>query len=165
LTDTKILIAQITAPQGLDGSVRLKSFADSPENLKRYRVFQTTRGALTLKTLRVQPNATIAKFMEIADRTAAETWRGIELHVARSQLPKAPENEFYQSDLIGMAVVSSTGDTIGTVIAIPNYGAGDLIDIELHAGGTRLFPFADAAVHSVDNAARQIILHAEYLAE
>jgi 16S rRNA processing protein RimM len=160
-----ILIAQITAPQGLDGSVRMKSYADSPENLKRYKVFHTARGQLTLKTLRVQPNATIAKFTEITDRTAAETWRGVELHVARAQLPKAAENEFYQSDLIGMAVLSSTGVTIGTVIAMPNYGAGDLIDVKLHAGGTRLFPFADTAVHAVDDAERQIILHAEYLAD
>jgi 16S rRNA processing protein RimM len=160
-----ILIAQITAPQGLDGSVRIRSYADAAENLKRYKVFHTVRGQLTLKTLRVQPNATIAKFVEIADRTAAETWRGVELHVTRDQLPKVADNEYYQSDLIGMIVVSSTGDTIGTVIAMPNYGAGDLIDVALHAGGTRLFPFADTAVHVVDDAARQIILHAEYLAD
>jgi 16S rRNA processing protein RimM len=160
-----ILIAAITAPQGLDGSVRLRSFAEDAKNLKRYKVFQTARGILTLKNLREQPNAIVAKFAEITDRTAAETWRGVELHVARDVLPGVAENEYYQSDLIGMQVTSTDGTNIGTVFAMPNYGAGDLIDIEMLSGGTRLFPFADIAVHSVDNEKRTIILHAHYLAE
>jgi 16S rRNA processing protein RimM len=165
MPNTQILIAQITAPQGLDGSVRIRSFADAAENLKRYKTFETARGLLTLKTLRVQPNAVIAKFVEITDRTAAENWRGVELHVARNLLPSVAENEFYQSDLLGMTALSSDGTTVGTVIAMPNYGAGDLLEIELAGGGTRLFPFADIAVQHVDAAARVVILHAEYLAE
>lgn len=162
-TAKTILIAQITAPQGLDGSVRIRSFADDAKNLKRYKVFQSPRGVLTLKTLRQQPNALIAKFVEIPDRTAAESWRGVELFIDRQQLPPAPEAEFYQSDLIGMTAASSDGTTLGSVIAVPNYGAGDLLEIDLAAGGTRLVPFADIAVAAVDAEKRHIILHAAYL--
>ncbi len=165
MTANSILIAHITAPQGLDGSVRLRAFTDDPANLKHYKKFQTARGELTLKSLREQPNALVAKFIEIADRTAAETWRGTELFVAREQLAQTTGQEYYQSDIIGLAVVSTSGAAVGTVTAIENYGAGDLLDVALASGGTRLFPFADIAVDRVDDVSRSIILHAEYLAE
>ncbi len=165
MSETRILIAQITAPQGLDGSVRIRAFTDDPANLKRYKKFQTARGELTLKNLRAQPNALVAKFVEITDRTAAETWRGVELQVARERLSATTDAEYYQSDLVGMVAVSTTGEAVGTVTAIENYGAGDLLDVALASGGSRLFPFADIAVDRVDTASRTIILHSDYLAE
>jgi 16S rRNA processing protein RimM len=159
----QILIAIIAAPQGLDGSVRLKSFADDPENLKRYKVFETPRGPLTLKSLRVQPNAIVAKFNEIADRTAAEKWRSVNLHVARDQLPDLADDEFYQSDIIGMKVISDTGVDVGTVKSIENYGATDLIDITLGDGSSVMIPFIDDAVLEIDDIQGRVIIDAVFL--
>jgi 16S rRNA processing protein RimM len=159
----KIIIAIIAAPQGLDGSVRLKSFADTPENLKKYKSFETTRGTLTLKSLRVQPNAIVAKFAEITDRTAAEKWRGVELSVERLQLPDLENGEYYQADIIGMTVFSNTGGEIGIVKSIENYGAADLIDITLALGGSLLVPFIDDAVLEIDDMSQRIIISENFL--
>jgi 16S rRNA processing protein RimM len=159
----KIIIALIAAPQGLDGSVRLKSFADTPENLKKYKCFETSRGVLTLKSLRVQPNAIVAKFAEISDRTAAEKWRGVDLSVERLQLPDLADGEHYQADIIGMKVVSNTGAELGTVKAIENYGATDIIDIMLTHGESLLVPFIDDAVLEIDDDNRRIIIADDFL--
>ncbi len=159
----EILIAIIAAPQGLDGSVRLKSFADNPENLKRYKTFETPRGPLTLKALRVQPNAIVAKFEEIADRTAAENWRNVNLHVARDKLPELDDDEYYQSDIIGMHVVSTTGADIGIVKSIENYGASDVIDIKCADGSSIMIPFIDDAVLEIDDAQNRVIISHVFL--
>jgi 16S rRNA processing protein RimM len=165
LTDTTILIAVIGAPQGLDGSVRLTAFTDEITNLKRYKTFSTARGPLTLKKLREQPNALVVKFAEFPDRTEAEKWRGVELFVARTQLPDLADGEYYQSDLVGMSVITDAGTTIGTVMAIPNYGAGDLLDIKLADGTEKLLPFNDDVVLRVDAASRQLVIDPDYLSE
>jgi 16S rRNA processing protein RimM len=163
LTDTAILIAVIGAPQGLDGSVRLTAFTDEITNLKHYKTFQTARGTLTLKKLREQPNALVVKFAEFPDRTEAEKWRGVELFVARTQLPDLADGEYYQSDLVGMAVVAGAGAAIGTILAIPNYGAGDLLEIKLLDGTEKLLPFNDDAVVAIDMATGKLVIDPDYL--
>ncbi len=159
----RILIAIIASPQGLDGSVRLKSFAETPDNLKRYTSFETARGPLTLKSLRVQPNAIVAKFAEIVDRTAAETWRNASLHVARARLPALDGGDYYQADLIGLTALSQTGIELGAVVAMPNYGAGDLLEIRHHTGQEYLIAYTNDAVISVDLAARTLTIAEEML--
>ena len=109
----------------MNGEVRLKVFADS---LSDYRSFND--GALTLKSARVGSNGTIARFAEVADRNAAEALRGTELTVPRASLPALEEGEYYHADVIGLPVASSDGDLIGRVVAIDNFGAGDVIEIE-----------------------------------
>ena len=123
--DTPVTLAVIIGAHGVAGEVRLKSFADG---LANYRSFNG--GKLTLKSLRAGTNGAIARFAEVADRSAAEAMRGTELAVARSELPPLGDGEYYHADLIGLAVIDDAGEAVGTVVAIENFGAGDVIEIE-----------------------------------
>ena len=119
--DAPVTLAVITGAHGVTGEVRLKLFAN---DLSGYRSFNG--GSLTVKTLR---NG-IARFAEVPDRNAAERLRGTELTVPRSALPPLEEGEYYHTDLLGLPVVSTTGDPLGIVIAIDDFGAGDVIEVE-----------------------------------
>ena len=123
--DAPVTLAVIIGAHGVTGEVRLKVFAD---DLGPHNSFNA--GALTLKSLRPGNNGAIARFAEIPDRNAAEAMRGTELTVPRSSLPPLGEGEYYHVDLIGLPAVSASGDALGTVIAIDNFGAGDVIEIE-----------------------------------
>ena len=131
----------IVGAHGIAGEVRLKVFAD---DLATYRSFNG--GALSLKTLRDGPNGAIARFAEIADRSAAEALRGTELTVPRSALPPLGEGEYYHFDLIGLPAVSTAGEPLGAVVAVDNYGAGDVLEIERPGGKRFMIPMIPAAV-------------------
>lgn len=120
-----VTLAAIIGAHGIAGEVRLKVFAD---DLASYKSFNN--GALTLKSLRAGSNGAIARFAEVADRNAAEALRGTQLTVPRSALPPLEEGEYYHVDLLGLPAVSDAGDALGTVVAIDNYGAGDVLEIE-----------------------------------
>jgi 16S rRNA processing protein RimM len=105
--------------------VRLKVFA---EDLKPYKSFNN--GTLTLKSVRHGSNGAIARIAEVNDRNAAEALRGTELTVPRSALPPLEEGEYYHADLLGLPAISTDGEALGTVVAIDNFGAGDVIEIE-----------------------------------
>ena len=120
-----VTLAAVIGAHGVAGEVRLKVFA---EDLKAHTSFNG--GALTLKALRETPQGAIARFAEIPDRTAAEKLRGTELTVPRSALPALAEGEYYHADLLGLAAVSDTGEPLGQVVLIENFGAGDVIEIE-----------------------------------
>ncbi|HMI20525.1 MAG TPA: ribosome maturation factor RimM [Sphingomonas sp.] len=119
--DAPVTLAVITGAHGVTGEVRLKLFAN---DLSGYRSFNN--GSLTVKSLR---NG-IARFAEVPDRNAAERLRGTELTVPRSALPPLEEGEYYHADLLGLPVVSVAGDPLGVVIAIDDFGAGDVIEVE-----------------------------------
>ena len=123
--DAPVTLAVIIGAHGVTGEVRLKVFA---EDLSVHRRFNG--GALTLKSVRHGNNGAIARFAEIPDRTAAEKMRGTELIVPRTALPPLEDGEYYYADLIGLAAVSEAGDAIGTVVAVENFGAGDVVEIE-----------------------------------
>ncbi|WP_267414432.1 ribosome maturation factor RimM [Sphingomonas sp. GC_Shp_4] len=120
-----VTLAVVIGAHGIHGQVRLKVFA---EDLGPYRSFNG--GTLTLKNATPGNNGTIARFAEVADRTAAEAMRGTELTIPRSALPALAEGEYYHADLIGLAAVSTDGEALGTVVLIENFGAGDVIEIE-----------------------------------
>lgn len=131
--DRPVTLAAVAGAHGVTGEVRLKLFGEGVAALKRYRAFNDFDGgsALTLKNLRDDgKGGAIARFAEIADRTAAEKLRGTALAVPRSALPPLAEGEYYHADLIGLAAVSTTGEALGTCVAVENYGAGDVIEIE-----------------------------------
>ena len=119
--DAPVTLAVITGAHGVTGEVRLKLFTD---DLSGYKSFNG--GSLTLKSLR---NG-IARFAEVPDRNAAERLRGTELTVPRSALPPLEEGEYYHADILGLACVSTTGEALGVVVAIDDFGAGDVIEIE-----------------------------------
>ena len=135
-----VTLAVIIGAHGVGGEVRLKVFAD---DLSRHKQFND--GALTLKSLR-EGNQIIARFAEIPDRTTAERMRGTELTVARDALPPLGEGEYYHADLIGLPAVSTAGDDLGRVVAVENFGAGDVLEIERPDGKRFMVPMTADAV-------------------
>lgn len=127
--DRPVTLAVVIGAHGVTGEVRLKVFT---EDLARYKTLDAhvAGRALTLKSARPGSNGTIARFAEVTDRNAAEALRGTELTVPRSALPPLEPGEYYHSDLIGLAAVSTTGEALGRVVLIEDFGAGDVIEIE-----------------------------------
>jgi len=113
--------------------VRLKVFADDLSAFTRFN-----DGALTLRSLR----GTIARFAEVGDRSAAEALRGTTLTVPRADLPPLGEGEYYHADLIGLPVVTTAGDPAGRVVAVENFGAGDVIEVERENGRRFMAPMS-----------------------
>ena len=138
MSDRPITLAVIVGAHGVTGEVRVKLFGSGLDALKSHKSFNN--GALTLKSLRPQKDLGIARFAEIADRNAAEAARGTELTVPRSALPPLAEGEYYHADLIGLPVVSETGAALGTVRAVENFGAGDVLDIVGENGKSFMVP-------------------------
>lgn len=159
-----ITLGVITGPQGLQGEVRIRSFTDDPKGLEHYKTLHAGNRTLTVSKIRVQPNGVIARFKEVNDRTAAEQLRGVELSIPREALAPADEDEFYQIDLIGMTAVTPDGAVIGEVIAVPNYGSTDLLEIRTEEGKTFLVPFIDNAVPDVLEDEGRIVIDPAFLA-
>lgn len=144
--DRPVTLAVVIGAHGVTGEVRLKVFT---EDLARYKSFND--GALSLKSARAGSNGTIARFAEVADRNAAEAMRGTELTVPRSTLPSLAEGEYYHADLLGLPVVSDEGEAIGVVVAIDNFGAGDVIEIERPDKKRFMVPMRAEAVPAWDD--------------
>ena len=143
--DKPVTLAAITGAHGVTGEVRLKLFGEGLDSLGRHKSFNA--GALTLKKLRDDgKGGAIARFAEIPDRTAAEALRGTVLTVPRSALPPLDEGEYYHADLLGLAAVSEAGEPLGTVIAVENFGAGDIVEIERADGKRFMVPMREDAV-------------------
>lgn len=123
--DSPVTLAVVIGAHGVTGEVRLKLFT---EDLSAYPTFNG--GALTLKSTRHGSNGTIARIAEVTDRNAAEALRGTALTVPRSALPPLADGEYYHADLLGLPAVSTTGEALGTVVAIDDFGAGEVIEIE-----------------------------------
>lgn len=139
--NSPVTLAAIIGAHGVAGEVRLKVFAD---DLSPHRSFNS--GTLTLTSLRHGGNGAIARFAEVKDRTAAEAMRGTELTIPRSALPPLEEGEYYHADLLGLPVVTPSGESLGVVVAIDNFGAGDVIEVERPTGKRFMVPMIAAAV-------------------
>jgi 16S rRNA processing protein RimM len=128
-TDKPVTLAAVTGAHGVAGEVRLKLFGEGLEGFSAHRRFND--GALTLTKVRDDgKGGAVARFAEVPDRTAAEKLRGTTLSVPRSALRPLGEGEYYHADLLGLAAVSDAGESLGTVVAIENFGAGDILEIE-----------------------------------
>ena len=138
--DDEVALAAVAGAHGIAGEVRLKLFAEGLESLKRHKEVRVGGRALTLASLKPAKQP-IARFAEIADRTAAEGLRGQLVTISRAALPPLEEGEYYHADLIGLACQSPAGEPLGTVVAVENFGAGDLIEIEKPDGRRALVPF------------------------
>src|SRR5215470_5574691 len=158
--DGRILVAQIGAAHGLRGEVRLWSFTEDPLAVKDYGPLETEDGAQTFEIAALRPakDHLVARLHGIDDRTAAERLRNVGLYVPRDRLPSPPAQEFYHADLVGLAVVATDGRALGSVVAIHNFGAGDLIEVRPSAGPSAMLPFTDAVVPEVDLAAGRLIV-------
>ncbi len=143
--DKPVTLAAVSGAHGVTGEVRLKLFGEGFASLKPHKAFND--GALTLKNLKDDgKGGAIARFAEVPDRTAAEALRGTTLTVPRSALPPLGEGEYYHVDLLGLPVHSDAGEAIGTVVAVENFGAGDVIEIEKHDGKRFMAPMHAKAV-------------------
>ena len=133
--DKPVTLAAVAGAHGVTGEVRLKLFGEGVEGLAAHKHFND--GALTLRSARDDgKGGALARFAEVADRTAAEALRGTVLTVPRSALPPLGKGEYYHVDLIGLPAEREGGDLIGTIVAVENFGAGDVLEIE-RADGTR----------------------------
>ncbi len=129
MRDATVTLAAVSGAHGVTGDVRLKLFGEGLASLKPHRSFNG--GSLTVEKLKDDgKGGAIARFAEVTDRTAAEKLRGPALTVPRASLPPLADGEYYYTDLIGLPAVSTTGEALGTCIAVENFGAGDVLEIE-----------------------------------
>lgn len=148
--DRPVTLAAVTGAHGVTGEVRLKLFGEGVAALKRYRAFNDSR--LTVDKIKDDgKGGAIARFAEVTDRNAAEALRGTLLTVPRSALPPLAEGEYYHADLIGLPAVSTDGEALGTCIAVENYGAGDVLEIERPSGKRFMVPMRPEAVPEWDH--------------
>ncbi|MFC5586576.1 ribosome maturation factor RimM [Nitratireductor kimnyeongensis] len=150
-SDTRIQLGVVGAPQGLRGEVRVKAFTADPLAIGDYGPLTTDDGrTLTILNVRSAKNVVVVRFADISDRNAAEALNGTSLYVEREALPDdLEEEEFYHTDLIGIAVVDGAGEHVGKVRALHNFGGGDILEVLLSEGGSAMVPFTHAAVPNV----------------
>jgi 16S rRNA processing protein RimM len=157
-----VLLGRISGAHGLKGEVKIAAFTAEPEDITAYGPLKTANGARSFEIeslRRAGGSAVIARLRGVADRNAAEQLRGTELYIDRAALPPAAAEEYYHSDLIGLKAVSLDGETLGEVIAVQNFGAGDLLELRPARGRqTELIPFESAYVPKVDLEAGCVII-------
>jgi len=144
--DRPVTLAAIAGAHGVRGEVRLKLFGEGAESLRAFSVFDAGTRKLTLRSVRPANQGAVATFAEITDRSGAEALRGTVLTVPRSALPPLGEGEYYHHDLLGLPCVSTDGSAVGEVVAIDNFGAGDILEIAKPDGKRFMVPMNDKAV-------------------
>ncbi len=158
-----ILLGRFGAPHGVRGEIRLQSYTGDPLAIGAYGPLTDKSGAKSFKLLSVRPQGKdmlVARVAGVADRTGAEALTGVELYISRDRLP-APEDEdeFYLADLVGLRAETRGGEHIGAVVALRNFGAGDILEVAPQAGGeTLLFPFTKAVVPVVSVSEGRVII-------
>ncbi|MBX9591366.1 MAG: ribosome maturation factor RimM [Hyphomonadaceae bacterium] len=158
---TRILLGRIAGAHGIRGEVLIKTFTAAPETIGAYGPLSDESGTRTysIEHARATAKGVVARMRGIADRTGAEALKGIALYIERARLPAAAEGEFYHADLIGLQAVDGGGKPVGEIVAVQNFGAGDLLEIRL-AGSSRteLVSFTDQTVPEVDIAAGRVVV-------
>lgn len=155
-----ICIARIGAAHGVRGAVKLWTFTEQPLAVMNYGPLATKDGTrkFEIATAREAKGHLVATLKGIATREDAERLNGVELYIAREKLPATGEDEYYHADLIGLAAVTPANEPLGHVVAIHNFGAGDIIEIGPAHGATMLLPFTNAVVPSVDLASGRVVI-------
>ncbi len=148
----QVLVGVIVGAHGIKGEVKLKSFTSDPLNIGRYGPLQSSSGKqFEIAKLKAAKDDFIASLKNVNDRNEAEVLKGTELFVAREKLPKLKSHEAYAHDLMGLDVVLESGSKLGKLVAMPNYGAGDLLEVAVDGNSeTVLIPFTNAFVPQED---------------
>ncbi len=158
--DARICVARIGAAHGVRGEVKLWPFTQDPMAVLHYGPLSTKDGARQFEVARarVAKDHLVATLKGVATREDAERVNGIELYISRDKLPATDDDEYYHADLIGLRAIDAQGETIGKVLAVHNFGAGDIIEIAPVQGSTLLLPFTNAVVPTVDIAAGHVVI-------
>lgn len=156
----KICVARIGAAHGVRGEVRLWTFTQDPLAVASYGPLETSDGArhFAIKRIRAAKTHLVATLDGISTRGAAEQLNGVELFISREKLPAPTDDEFYHADLIGLAAETKQGEPLGAIVAVHNFGAGDIIEIAPPAGPTIMLPFSNAVVPVVDIAGGRVVI-------
>jgi 16S rRNA processing protein RimM len=157
----RIALAAVAGAHGVKGELRLKLFTDSIENLKRHSTVLVGGVERKLEGLRATSSGAIARIEGVGDRSAAEALRGSLVEVERSALPPVEDGEYYHADLIGLPCFDREDREVGTVAAVENYGAGDLLEVEGPGGKRSLIPFRPGIAEMDGD---RIVLDPEFLA-
>jgi 16S rRNA processing protein RimM len=154
----RVCVGALAGAFGVRGEVRVKSFCADPGAIATYGPLWTEDGArsFTLRLTGAAPGALVGRLSGVASKEAADALRGVRLYADRDRLPPADDDEFYHADLIGLPVYDTGGALLGTVQAVHNHGASDILEVA-GAAGTILLPFTRAAVPTVDLAAGRIV--------
>ena len=161
MPEKRVALAAVAGAHGVKGEVRLKLFSDSAASLASYKTVYVGGVEHGVLGVRDGGKTAVARFDGVADRSAAEALRGQLIEVDRAALPPLEEGEYYHSDLIGLPCVDRDGQPVGTVVAVENFGAGDLLEIELPNGRKSLIPFRDGIA---DLEGDRILVDPEFLA-
>lgn len=156
----KVCIARIGAAHGVRGAVKLWTFTEDPFAVENYGLLSTKDGArqFEVASAREAKDHLVVTFREVTTREEAERLNGIELYVPRERLPATDDDEYYHADLIGLDAVTAANEPLGRVVAIHNFGAGDIIEIAPESGTTILLPFSNAVVPAVDIAGGRVVI-------
>jgi 16S rRNA processing protein RimM len=157
----RVLVARFGAPHGVRGEIKLWSFTEDPLAIADYGPLETADGrTFEIESLRPAKDFLVARVAGVNDRAAAEALRNVELYVPRERLPAIEdEDTWYYSDLVGLFAFAAEGDKIGTVTAVHNFGAGEVIEIAPVAGGpTIMLPFTEPAVPEVNVKAGRMVV-------
>ena len=154
-----ILMGVIAGAHGIRGEVKLKSFTANPADIASYGVLSDETGGrlFEIVALKSAKDALIVRLSGVEDRSGAEALKGTKLFVPRGRMPAPDQDDYYHADLIGLDAVDASGNRIGRVLGVENYGAGDLLDIGDDTA-SELLPFTKAFVPEVDLAARRIVI-------
>src|ERR1700751_5016314 len=155
-----VCVARIGAAHGVRGAVKLWTFTEDPFAVRRYGPLSTKDGKRQFEVAQAREarDHLVATFKGVSTRDEAERLNGIELYVAREKLPATDEDEYYHADLIGLTAVTAANAPLGRVVAIHNFGAGDIIEIAPPHGATMLLPFSNAVVPTVDLASGRVVI-------
>jgi 16S rRNA processing protein RimM len=157
----RVLLGRIADAHGIRGEVLIHSYAAVPEDIGAYGPLSDAAGARSfqIESARATAKGVVARLEGVGDRNAAEALKGVELYVDRDRLPAAAEDEFYHADLIGLDAVDADGKPIGRIVAVQNFGAGDLIEVRLTGSGrTELVAFTETTVPSIDMSAGRVVV-------
>jgi len=156
----RICVGQILGAHGVRGLVKLASFTEDPEAITQYGELTDETGARVFSVALVGANKGhwIARVDDVDDRDVAQALSGTRLYVDRAKLPPPDEDEFYHADLIGLRAELPDGTALGTVAAIHNFGAGDIIEIALPSGKRPLLPFDRETVPEIDPASGRLVI-------
>ena len=147
-----ILVGVISAAHGIKGNVLIKSYTESADNITKLPIIDKNNNSVQLKMIRATSKRDlVCTLTDCNDRNQAETLKGTKLYCPRENLPTPSDDEFYIEDLRGLKVLDESGESVGTVLEIANYGEGDIFEIKFNNDSSEMFPFTKELFPTIEN--------------